>query len=148
MAIRRTRQAQHEAAPRNTRRREAIVAVITAAKRPLAPVEILRGARGRIPGIGIATVYRNVKSLAAAGTVRTVALPGEPVRYETNGAQHHHHFQCVDCRRVYDITGCPRALHRLAPPGFVVHDHSLTLYGRCPGCSARLDGGVRSPVGA
>ena len=148
MAVRRKRRAQHEPAPRSTRRREAIAAVIAAAKRPLAPVEILRGARGRIPGIGIATVYRNVKSLAAAGTVRTVALPGEPVRYETNGAQHHHHFQCVDCRRVYDITGCPRALHRLAPPGFVVHDHSLTLYGRCPDCSAHRDGRARAPVTA
>ena len=146
MATRRDRRAPRNATPRHTRRREAIGAVIAAAKRPLSPVEILRAARGRVPGIGIATVYRNVKSLAAVGAVRSVALPGEPVRYETGDAEHHHHFQCTDCRRVYDIAGCPRALQRLAPPGFVVHDHSLTLYGRCPECSTHRDGGARAPV--
>ena len=147
MASRLERDGRHEATPRSTRRRGAIVAAIAAAGRPLAPAEILNAARGRIPGIGIATVYRNVKSLAASGAVRTVALPGEPTRYETSGAEHHHHFQCTDCRRVYDIAGCPRAVDRLAPPGFVVHDHSLTLYGRCPECSAGRDG-ARAPAGA
>lgn len=139
MIVPRRSAAQHsprpDLAPRSTRQREAIASAIASAKRPLSPAEILRAARGTIPGIGIATVYRNVKALVAAGAVRTVTLPGETPRYEAGDAQHHHHFQCVDCRRVYDIAGCPRALDRLAPPGFVVHDHSLTLYGRCPECA-------------
>lgn len=135
--------ARRDSAPRSTRRREAIASAITSAKRPLSPAEILRAARGRIPGIGIATVYRSVKALVETGAVRTVTLPGETPRYEASAAQHHHHFQCTDCRRVYDVAGCPRALERLAPPGFVVHDHSLTLYGRCPECASdRITGGA------
>ncbi|HEX8740544.1 MAG TPA: transcriptional repressor [Casimicrobiaceae bacterium] len=135
--------ARRDSAPRSTRRREAIASAITSAKRPLSPAEILRAARGRIPGIGIATVYRSVKALVETGAVRTVTLPGETRRYEASAAQHHHHFQCTDCRRVYDVAGCPRALERLAPPGFVVHDHSLTLYGRCPECASdRITGGA------
>lgn len=141
MIGRRQKDARRESAPRSTRRRKAIASAIASAKRPLSPAEILRAARGRIPGIGIATVYRNVKALVATGAVRAVTLPGETPRYEAGDAQHHHHFQCVDCRRVYDIAGCPRALDRLAPPGFVVHDHSLTLYGRCPDCASDRENG-------
>ncbi|MBS0327283.1 MAG: transcriptional repressor [Proteobacteria bacterium] len=141
MSTRRRRTSSQGLAPRSSVRREAIATVVAAARRPLSPAEILSAARGRIPGIGIATVYRNVKSLVAAGVIRPVALPGEPTRFEASGIEHHHHFQCTECRRVYDIAGCPRALRHLAPPGFVVHDHSLTLYGRCPECASnRRDG--------
>ena len=37
-------------------------------------------------------------------------------------------------RRVFDIHACPGNLNRLAPAGFEVEHHELTLYGRCPDC--------------
>ncbi|MFN5808672.1 MAG: transcriptional repressor, partial [Burkholderiales bacterium] len=36
--------------------------------------------------------------------------------------------------RVFDIHACPGELSDLAPRGFVVEDHELTLYGRCLDC--------------
>jgi Fur family ferric uptake transcriptional regulator len=49
---------------------------------------------------------------------------------------HHHHFQCQQCQKVFDVHACPGDLSRLAPPGFTVKDHDLTLYGDCKDCSA------------
>ena len=124
-------------AERATRQRDAIKAVIRAAKRPLSPQEILDGARAAVRALGMATVYRNLKRLVAEGAVQVITLPGEIPRYEVTEAAHHHHFQCTTCRRVYDVPGCPGNLRRLAPRGFRVEHHDVTLYGRCSDCGER-----------
>jgi Fur family ferric uptake transcriptional regulator len=122
---------------RTTRQRAAISLVIQRAKRPLTPLEVLEGARAAVRPLGMATVYRNLKRLAAEGTVKVITLPGESPRYEMAVSAHHHHFQCTACRRVYDVPGCPGNLRRMAPRGFRVEHHDVTLYGRCSECSKR-----------
>ncbi|MBL8327988.1 MAG: transcriptional repressor [Rubrivivax sp.] len=122
---------------RNTRQRSAIRDAIAQAQRPLLPLEVLDAAQRDVPGMGIATVYRNLKALVDEGELKLVNLPGENVRYELTGQHHHHHFQCVQCQRVFDVHACPGDLSRLAPPGFTVEDHDLTLYGRCRDCGPR-----------
>lgn len=122
---------------RTTRQRDAIKSAIQKAKRPLSPREVLDGARVIVRALGMATVYRNLKLLVAEGTVQVITLPGESPRYEMREAAHHHHFQCTTCRRVYDVPGCPGNLRRLAPRGFRVENHDVTLYGRCSDCGKR-----------
>ena len=122
---------------RITRQRAAISLAIKRAKRPLTPQEVLQGARGTVRALGMATVYRNLKRLAAEGTVQVITLPGESPRYEMTESAHHHHFQCTACRRVYDVPGCPGNLRRMAPRGFRVEHHDVTLYGRCSDCGKR-----------
>ena len=119
---------------RNTRQRAAILDAISRASRPLLPKEVLESAQRASPGLGIATVYRNLKVLLAEGLISSVELPGENPRFEMAGGRHHHHFQCTQCQRVFDVHACPGDLSRLAPPGFAVEDHDLTLYGRCKDC--------------
>ncbi len=104
------------------------------AKRPLSPREVLDEARVAVGALGIATVYRNLKQLVADGVVQVITLPGESARYEMRASSHHHHFQCTSCRRVYDVPGCPGNLRRLAPRGFTVQHHDVTLYGHCLDC--------------
>lgn len=122
---------------RSTRQRDAIRSAIQAAQRPLSPREVLDVARTLVRELGMATVYRNLKLLVAEGTVQVITLPGESPRYEMQEAAHHHHFQCTTCRRVYDVPGCPGDLRRLAPRGFTVEHHDVTLYGRCSDCGKR-----------
>ncbi len=121
---------------RSTRQRTAIRAAIDAAGRPLSPQEVLEGAREAVVGMGIATVYRNIKLLVDEGLVQVVTLPGESPRYESAGHAHHHHFQCNACQRVFDVHQCPGDLKGLAPAGFKVESHELTLYGQCADCVA------------
>lgn len=131
---------------RSTRQRSAIRAVIDAAGRPLSPQEVLEGAQGEVPGLSLATVYRNVKQLLDAGEIAPVSLPGESPRYESARHAHHHHFQCTHCLRVFDVHQCPGDMAALAPAGFTVERHELTLYGRCADCPApRIPKAGRKP---
>lgn len=119
---------------RNTRQRTAIRDAIALAGRPLLPQEVLDAAQAGAPGLSIATVYRNLRALLDEGELRSVLLPGENPRYELAGGGHHHHFQCTRCQRVFEVDACPGDLASLAPPGFTVEDHDLTLYGHCKDC--------------
>lgn len=120
---------------RNTRQRAAIRQAIDAAGRPLLPAEVLEAAQRSVPQLSLATVYRGLKALVEEGALASVVLPGETPRYESAGHRHHHHFQCRQCQRVFDVHACPGDLSRLAPPGFTVDGHDLTLYGRCGDCA-------------
>ena len=119
---------------RSTRQRHSIRSALADAGRPLLPAEILQAAQAEVPALGLATVYRNLKQLAEAGEIQAVELPGEPSRYELAGHKHHHHFRCNNCNRVFDVHACPGDMQKLAPQGFVVDGHELTLYGVCRDC--------------
>lgn len=122
---------------RSTRQRDAIKAAIRASARPLSPAEVLAAARREVRALGLATVYRTLKLLVEEGVVQAITLPGESARYEMAESAHHHHFQCNACHRVYDVAGCPGNLRDLAPRGFRVEHHDITLYGRCGDCATR-----------
>jgi Fur family ferric uptake transcriptional regulator len=128
---------------RQTRQRNAIRDAIAHAGRPLLPQEVLAAAQAAAPGLSIATVYRNLRMLVDEGALRAVVLPGESARYEVAGGGHHHHFQCRECRRVFEVHACPGDMASLAPAGFTVEDHELTLYGRCGDCAPARAGPKR-----
>ena len=121
---------------RRTSQRSAIVRVVRDAPGPLRPLEILDLASRTVPTLGIATVYRQLRRLQDAGEVRAVDLGVNDVRYEPTDRGHHHHFLCRECEEAFDIHGCPEGMAELAPPGFEVEEHEITLYGRCGECSA------------
>lgn len=121
---------------RKTEQRSAIWRAIEESGRPLGPGEVLGAARAHCPGLGIATVYRTLKALVEEGALAQVELPGDPPRYEATGKQHHHHFLCRACDRVYELEGCPEGLRGLTPAGFSLESHEVVLYGRCAACAA------------
>ncbi len=121
---------------RDTRQRKAIRSALTEAGHPLSPKGLLEAARQEVEGLGIATVYRNLKILQDDGWVEPVELPGEPPRYEVAGKGHHHHFHCRSCDRVYEVDGCPGNVKSITPHGFQVEDHEVVLYGLCRRCAA------------
>ena len=133
---------------RATRQNTAIRAAIEAAGRPLSPTEVLDEARRHVAALGLATVYRNLKSLVDAGAIQVVTLPGEVARYEVAQRGHHHHFRCDVCQRVFDVLECPGDLAGLAPPGFAVARHEITLYGRCSDCHPGARSRAKKPAPA
>jgi Fur family transcriptional regulator, ferric uptake regulator len=122
---------------RNTSQRDAIRQVIVRADRPLSTDEIFEMARSKVPGLGIATVYRTLKSLKEEGAVREVDLPGQPSRWEMSKKDHHHHFLCRSCDKLFEIEGCPGDLGNLLPPGYALEAHNILLEGKCRDCSKR-----------
>lgn len=122
---------------RRTQQRAAIRRAFETAGRPLSPQEALSAAQLDLPGLGIATVYRNIKSFVERGWLRSVELPGVPDRYEVAGKDHHHHFHCRACDGVFEVEECPGELERISPEGFEVDSHEIILYGTCSACAAQ-----------
>lgn len=121
---------------RRTPQRVAIEAAFADAGRPLGPQEVLESARGAVPAINLATVYRTLSRMVDEGEIVQVDLPNEPPRYElTHVAEHHHHhFRCDNCHAVYDLEGCVDGLKRMLPADFKMTGHNIVLYGLCPKC--------------
>lgn len=110
------------------------------ASRPLSPREILDAAQKSVEKLGMATVYRTLRSMVDDKAVVVVDVPGDAARFEIAGKDHHHHFHCTKCKKVYEVDGCPGELAHLTPPGFVLEGHDLTLIGKCAGCVGRKKG--------
>ena len=120
---------------RDTRQRRAMRRVFMSAGRPLTPEEILEHGQQIVPSLGLATVYRYVKTLTADAWLAEVELPGGGVRYELAERPHHHHFLCRSCDQAFDVHRCPDEIEELAPDGFQVDGHELILYGSCAACA-------------
>ena len=119
---------------RDTAQRRAIRKALDEAGRPLGALEVLERAQRDVPGLGLATVYRNIKALTEEKAVAVVELPGQPPRFESAGKEHHHHFLCDSCGKLYELGGCLGGLKGLLPSGFRLTSHELLLHGRCRAC--------------
>lgn len=119
---------------RKTRQRTAIRDAFDRANRPLSPQQVLESAQTEVEGLGIATVYRNIKALLEDGWLTAVELPGSATVYERSGKGHHHHFHCDRCDRVFELSGCVPSINRLAGRRFTVKRHELVLFGLCADC--------------
>jgi Fur family ferric uptake transcriptional regulator/Fur family peroxide stress response transcriptional regulator len=88
-----------------------------------------------LPGIGFATVYRNLSALVQAGKIREVRL-GETSQYDRR-VDRHDHVICGKCGRLADVEfPVPPGALAFAEEqsGFVITDHHVELYGLCPNC--------------
>jgi len=122
---------------RVTQQGNVIRGILEKSGRPLSPQEIYGMARRKISGLGIATVYRNLKSLQADGLIAAVELPGQPPRWEVAPQNHHHHFLCNSCDKLYEIPACTEDLRQLLPEGYILQEHDILLRGKCAACVAK-----------
>lgn len=122
---------------RNTSQRTAMEEILRRAERPLGIREILEQGRARVPSLNQATVYRNLKLLVDEGRLIMITHPTLGTLYEQAGKDHHHHFHCRVCDKVFVLPGCPLMEGASSPPGFVTEEHEVYLFGVCAACSTR-----------
>jgi len=125
---------------RLTANREALVATLTEAPRPLTIPEILDTRQG----LAQSSVYRNLVVLEEAGIVHRVVGAGEFARWELaeDLTGHHHHLICASCGRVEDVpasAGLERSVAAAAAAvtrttGFHTQRHRVDLVGVCREC--------------
>jgi len=120
---------------RNTKQKTALKKAFEEANRPLSPEEVLELASMEVEGLGLATVYRNIKLLVEDGSLVPVELVNEPPRYEIAGKDHHHHFRCTGCDKVFELEGCYHEVNKMVPKGFKIEVHHILFYGTCRGCN-------------
>ena len=119
---------------RKTVQRDAIRKVFLSKNRAIKVEEILEEGRGLVESLNQATVYRNLKYLLESGWIRTVHHPELGNLYEMAQKEHHHHFHCRSCERVFDLPGCALNETKSTPPGFVAERHEVFLFGVCSSC--------------
>ena len=129
---------------RDTQQRNAIHHALADAGRPLSVDELLKLARNESEGLGIATVYRNLKTLQSEGQIVQVDLPGQPPRWEVSPEGHHHHFLCRQCDKLFEIHSCPKDIKQLLPEGYILDEHDILLRGQCATCAGRANPRVKS----
>lgn len=119
---------------RKTNQRNAIQEVFRKIDRPLDINEILETGRRTVESLNQATVYRNLKILVEKGWLKKINTPERGALYERAGKEHHHHFQCRQCDRLFEISGCAFNQQSSTPPGFITEEHEVYLYGICSSC--------------
>ena len=88
-------------------------------------------------GIGLATVYRAVASLADDGALDVLRTERGETLYRRCSPSHHHHLVCRGCGRTVEVEG--PAVERwtsaiAAEHGFADLSHTLEIVGTCPDC--------------
>lgn len=91
--------------------------------------------------IGMATVYRVLMQFVDARILVRNQFENGPARFELNTGKHHDHLVCTRCGRVDEFIDAAieaRQQSIAAERGFILADHTLSLYGQCGQCSAEL----------
>jgi len=120
---------------RLTRPRRIILDVVRASDAHPSALMVYRQVRRRLPRVSLATVYRNLRMLAAEGVLSERA-DAAGTRFDGNTAPHDH-FTCVACGRIYDVPalGARGVSARVAShTGFEVLSRRIEFYGRCGAC--------------
>jgi len=98
--------------------------------------EIYALVRRRLPRISLATVYRNLEILAAAGQIQKLE-PGGMLKRFDGVTENHYHIRCIRCGRVVDapIDFDPAIDRKLADDlDFDIIGHRLEFIGVCSAC--------------
>ena len=109
----------------------------TTKQRHMTAEDVFRVLLNERSDIGLATVYRVLMQFEQAGILLRSNFEGAKAVYELNEGQHHDHLICTSCDKVeefYDPEIEKRQQAIAKSKGWVVHDHSMALYGHCAEC--------------
>ena len=121
---------------RTTKQRTAILAALGRQDDFRSAQQIHEQMRADGDGVGLATIYRNLQSLAEAGVVDVLVTDdGESIYRQCEDAEHHHHLVCRRCGRTVEFQApemeeWTRAL--AAKHGFADVHHTMEVFGLCP----------------
>ena len=107
---------------RDTKQRAAIRDALNKADRPLNPKEILAIAQNTVPNLGIATVYRNIKTMLERQEITSVAGSGIAPCYEVEG-------KCPSTSSGQGLFQVDASLNEEEPEGFVLDRQMIIKVG-------------------
>ncbi|MSS45702.1 transcriptional repressor [Cutibacterium sp. WCA-380-WT-3A] len=125
---------------RTTKQRLAIRALFDDESFFLTAQQVHDQLRERGDQVGLATVYRNLQTLADDGELDVIRAEDGEMTYRRCSSAHHHHLVCRSCGKAVEI-GPEKILEDwardvAAKHGFSETGHELELFGICSECSA------------
>ena len=137
----RWRLAVAEVKRRSTWQRSAIVDLLERSQVFLSAQQIHAELEEEGTKVGLATVYRNLQSLAEEDLVDTVRSDdGEALYRLCTNEGHHHHLVCRSCGKAVEISGSlfENWVNDIASAnGFTKVEHVAEFFGLCNGCSQK-----------
>ena len=134
---------------KKSKQREAIIKVLDKTKSHPSAEWIYDEVKKEIPNVGLATVYRNLKQLKAAGEIMEIPTGKDTARYDGCTATHYH-FYCERCGGVIDLDEPVDTTIEVSVAkrtGLVVTNHSLILTGLCWKCQGKKKVSGKSAIG-
>jgi Fur family ferric uptake transcriptional regulator len=125
-------------APRNTRQRTAVAALLEEVDGFHSAQELHAMLRDRGDGIGLTTVYRTLQTLADAEEIDVMRPPGGEHLYRRCSDTHHHHLVCRSCGATVEVEGPAVESWTskvAAEHGYSDVSHTLELFGTCSACA-------------
>jgi Fur family ferric uptake transcriptional regulator len=130
-------------AQRNTWQRERVREELNDARGFVSAQDLHARLRDADTGIGLATVYRALATLAADGAADSLQSPeGESLYRACVSAGHHHHLICRSCGLAVEIEASEVeewAQRTAAGHGFTRAEHVVDIFGLCAACSEAAD---------
>ena len=131
-------------AQRNTWQRERVREELNDAQGFLSAQDLHARLREADTGIGLATVYRALATLAADGYADTLQSPdGESLYRACASSGHHHHLICRSCGDTVEIEATvveDWARATATAHGYTQPAHVIDIFGLCPRCTAAAGG--------
>jgi len=109
----------------------------------LCPEEIFVEVGKTCPGIGLATIYRNLQLFEKLDLIQHVSLGDGYTRYQVVDSprrHRHHHLICEVCGEVVDVKKDmlkPIEEELSRETGFTIRDHKVQFYGVCHKCAQK-----------
>ena len=126
-------------AQRNTWQRERVRDALADAQGFVSAQTLYATLREENTGIGLATVYRALAGLAAAGEADSLQSPeGEAIYRACASEGHHHHLICRSCGLAVEIEASDVeqwARRTAALHGFRDAEHVVDIFGLCAACA-------------
>jgi len=127
-------------AQRNTWQRDRVRAALAETQGFVSAQDLHAALREDNTGIGLATVYRALATLAASGEADQLQSPeGEAIYRACSSTGHHHHLICRGCGKTVEIQATDVeqwAQRTAASHGFTRAEHVVDIFGLCAACSA------------
>lgn len=99
--------------------------------------EVFFAVKQKLPKISLATVYKNLESLANCGAITKLTYGDAAARYDIR-TDHHYHTRCLRCGKLSDLDAeaGDEFLAQIKPKSnFTVKDYRLELLGFCAECN-------------
>lgn len=121
-----------------TKYEQLIFRIVNESRDHLTAEQVFELLREKCPGVSLATVYNNLKKLAAAGLIRKLTVEDSADRYDR--IERHDHLVCQRCGALADISfdDLTERLKSQVGDGFMAYD--LKVYYLCPNCRAQEEG--------